>query len=187
MVFTQTNFIETDWKAECLAVRSSFWWLEAAKSRNKRGASSHQHSWLTSPSQLWPIGCIAVVEVFCCDFCPDSAPAERTSKERKALRIWRSNMWNFHKQQWPTKLWSLKFDVINTHWRSQVQISVPRRFHASAFNFGRMKYCISISFKKKKNGGEQVLLGNIHLMHEPLLFSDFFKAGGSSTTVTRGG
>jgi hypothetical protein len=37
MVFTQTNFIEVGWKAECLAVRSSFWWPEAAKSRNKQG------------------------------------------------------------------------------------------------------------------------------------------------------
>jgi hypothetical protein len=39
MVFIQTNFIEASWKAECLAVRISFWWLEAAKSRNKQGQS----------------------------------------------------------------------------------------------------------------------------------------------------
>jgi hypothetical protein len=37
MVFTQTNFIEADWKAERLAVRSSFWWPEALKSWNKQG------------------------------------------------------------------------------------------------------------------------------------------------------
>jgi hypothetical protein len=30
-----TNFIEASWKAERLAVRSSFWWPEAARSRNK--------------------------------------------------------------------------------------------------------------------------------------------------------
>jgi hypothetical protein len=39
MVFIQTNFIEAGWKAECLAVRSSFWWPEAAKSPNKHGHS----------------------------------------------------------------------------------------------------------------------------------------------------
>jgi hypothetical protein len=39
MIFTQTNFIETDWKAERLAVRSSFWWPEAPKSWNKQGQS----------------------------------------------------------------------------------------------------------------------------------------------------
>jgi hypothetical protein len=37
MVFAPTNFIEAGWKAECLAVRSSFWWSEAARSRNKQG------------------------------------------------------------------------------------------------------------------------------------------------------
>jgi hypothetical protein len=31
-----TNFIEVGWKAERSAVRSSFWWLEAARNRNKR-------------------------------------------------------------------------------------------------------------------------------------------------------
>jgi hypothetical protein len=35
--FYQTNFIKADWKAECLAVCSNFWWLEAAKSQNKQG------------------------------------------------------------------------------------------------------------------------------------------------------
>jgi hypothetical protein len=37
MVFTQTNFIEADWKVERLTVRSSFWWREALKSWNKQG------------------------------------------------------------------------------------------------------------------------------------------------------
>ena len=37
MVCTLTNFIEADWKAERLAVRSSFWWPEAARSWNKQG------------------------------------------------------------------------------------------------------------------------------------------------------
>jgi hypothetical protein len=37
MVFAPTNFIEADWKAERLSVRSSFWWPEAARSRNKHG------------------------------------------------------------------------------------------------------------------------------------------------------
>jgi hypothetical protein len=36
MVFVPTNFIEADLKAERLAVRSSFWWPEAARSRNKQ-------------------------------------------------------------------------------------------------------------------------------------------------------
>jgi hypothetical protein len=36
-VFSPTNFIETGWKAERLAVRNNFWWPEAARSRNKQG------------------------------------------------------------------------------------------------------------------------------------------------------
>jgi hypothetical protein len=40
MIFTQMNFIEADWKAECLAVSITFWWPEAAKSRNKQGLST---------------------------------------------------------------------------------------------------------------------------------------------------
>jgi hypothetical protein len=34
--FVLTNFIEAGWKAERLAVRSSFWWSEAARNRNKQ-------------------------------------------------------------------------------------------------------------------------------------------------------
>jgi hypothetical protein len=36
MVFVPTNFIEAGWKAERLAIRSSFWWPEAARIRNKQ-------------------------------------------------------------------------------------------------------------------------------------------------------
>jgi hypothetical protein len=36
MVFAPTNFIEAGWKTERLVVRSSFWWPEAARSRNKQ-------------------------------------------------------------------------------------------------------------------------------------------------------
>jgi hypothetical protein len=40
IVFVPTNFIEASWKAEHLVVRSSFWWPEAARSRNKTGPIS---------------------------------------------------------------------------------------------------------------------------------------------------
>jgi hypothetical protein len=36
MIFAPTNFIEAGWKAERLTVRNSFWWLEAARNRNKQ-------------------------------------------------------------------------------------------------------------------------------------------------------
>jgi hypothetical protein len=42
IVFALTNFIEADWKTERLAVRSSFWWPEAARSRNKQGLRVRQ-------------------------------------------------------------------------------------------------------------------------------------------------
>jgi hypothetical protein len=37
MVFAPTNFIKAGLKAERLVVRNSFWWPEAARSRNKQG------------------------------------------------------------------------------------------------------------------------------------------------------
>jgi hypothetical protein len=35
--FYPNEFFRTGWKVKCLAVRSSFWWPEAAKIRNKEG------------------------------------------------------------------------------------------------------------------------------------------------------
>jgi hypothetical protein len=49
MVLPPMNFIEADWKAERLAVRSSFWWPEAVRSRNKQ--APYERWWLMS---TWP-------------------------------------------------------------------------------------------------------------------------------------
>jgi hypothetical protein len=40
-----TIFIEAGWKAERLTVRSSFWWPEAARSRNKQAQSYPIQGW----------------------------------------------------------------------------------------------------------------------------------------------
>jgi hypothetical protein len=79
MVFVLTNFIEADWKAERLTVRSSFWWPEAGRSQNKqahnklvmllcyRPAVANSCTWTRSP---WP--CIRraeadqVMRAVCC-------------------------------------------------------------------------------------------------------------------------
>jgi hypothetical protein len=37
-----TKFIEIGWKVEHLALHNSFWWPEAARSRNKQGPPLHQ-------------------------------------------------------------------------------------------------------------------------------------------------
>jgi hypothetical protein len=38
MFFAPMNFIEAGWKDKRLVVRSSFWWSEAARSRNKQAS-----------------------------------------------------------------------------------------------------------------------------------------------------
>jgi hypothetical protein len=66
IVFAPTNFIEARWKAERLAVRSNFWWPEAARSRNKQGlrlpdsASTHLIDCVSDLSSVW------VVNSLCC-------------------------------------------------------------------------------------------------------------------------
>jgi hypothetical protein len=62
MVFTQTNFVEAGWKAECLVVRSSFWWPEAAKSRNNNRGKDP--GWLLQTTSCEPSSSDACVRVY---------------------------------------------------------------------------------------------------------------------------
>jgi hypothetical protein len=48
--FCPTNFIEVGWKAERLTVRSSFWWSEAVRSRNKQAQCDVRLAWYISTS-----------------------------------------------------------------------------------------------------------------------------------------
>jgi hypothetical protein len=83
-----TNFIKAGWKAERLAVRSNFWWLEAARSPNKQGHDILRTSCCSSHAK-WTLIYLLIFIINKDLGCPTMAPL-------KVVKITSKLIWTWH-------------------------------------------------------------------------------------------